>query len=361
MNEKNNSWFHAPLLHWYAENKRDLPWRNTTDPYRIWLSEIILQQTRVDQGMSYFLKILEKCPTVHDLASLDDDKLMNLWQGLGYYSRARNLKSTAIYISQERKGEFPENYKELIKLKGVGPYTASAIASFCYNEIKPAVDGNVYRVLSRVFNVATAINSSQGQKEFTALAEQLISQDQPGDFNQAMMELGATVCTPKKPLCIQCPFHEKCDAFNSGKIAERPVKLKKTKIRKRHFHYAIIYKNKTILMKRRSGGDIWQGLYEFPLIEKDTEIYSQASISNEFQKVLGSSSLEYLGSIRLKKHILSHQHIYCIFHEYSSRTGQVLEGDYKRIALSEIDDFPLPRAITKFIEEIDGLPFRKNS
>ena len=223
--------FSKRLKQWYLQNKRELPWRSTQDPYKIWLSEIIMQQTRVEQGLPYYLRFTEAYPNVHSLANAPEQEVLKLWQGLGYYSRARNLHTTAIRVSKELDGNFPDHYKELKTLKGVGDYTASAIASFCFNEPVAVVDGNVYRVLSRVFGVETPINSTQGIKEFKALAQELIDHKDPATFNQAIMEFGAIQCKPQNPLCETCPFNDVCLALKNDQIKELPVKIKKTKIR----------------------------------------------------------------------------------------------------------------------------------
>ncbi|MCL4117210.1 UNVERIFIED_CONTAM: hypothetical protein GTU68_002628 [Idotea baltica] len=256
------------LTHWYSVNKRDLPWRKTKNPYFIWLSEIILQQTQVNQGLPYYEAFIAKYPTVFQLAEASESEVLKLWQGLGYYSRARNLHSSAKYIVNELKGEFPNDYIGLLKLKGVGDYTASAIASICFNVICAVVDGNVFRFLSRYYGIETPINSSQGQKEFKMLAQQLIDTKDPAEFNQAIMEFGARQCKPKSPDCTVCPFQNKCVAFLENRIIEFPVKLKAAKATKKYFNFLVFISNdhKTILEKRKGKG-IWQNLYQFPLMK----------------------------------------------------------------------------------------------
>ena len=265
--------FSNSLIYWYLQNDRDLPWRRTKNPYFIWLSEIMLQQTRVAQGMAYYLKFTDNFPTVFDLAKADESTVLKMWQGLGYYSRARNLHYSAKHIANELNGEFPNTYKEIIKLKGIGDYTASAIASICFKEPTAVVDGNVYRVLSRYFGIKTPINSSAGIKEFKALAQTLIDESQPGNYNQAIMDFGALHCKPQNPLCDTCPFADSCVALEKKLIKELPVKDKKIKIRNRYFNFLVIKtnNNKTILTERKGKG-IWQGLYQFPLIESDKNI-----------------------------------------------------------------------------------------
>ncbi|MBL4723936.1 MAG: A/G-specific adenine glycosylase, partial [Lutibacter sp.] len=260
------------LILWYLSNKRDLPWRSTRNPYHIWLSEIILQQTRVDQGMAYYLKFIKVFPTVNDLAAASEEQVLKLWQGLGYYSRARNLHFSAKYVVEQLSGVFPSTYDEILKLKGVGDYTASAIASFCFNEVAAVVDGNVYRVLSRYFGISTPINSTKGIKEFKLLAQELIDVKDPGTHNQAIMEFGARMCKPQNPDCISCPLNESCVAVSEKSIKNLPVKVKKIKIKQRFFNYLVIQTKdkKTKIGKRENG--IWKNLYEFPLIETSKEI-----------------------------------------------------------------------------------------
>ena len=261
------------LIKWYLQNKRDMPWRNTTNPYYIWLSEIILQQTRVEQGTAYYLKFVEIFPTVYDLASAKESEVLKLWQGLGYYSRARNLHFTGNYIVNELNGQFPSTYNEILKLKGVGDYTASAIASFCFDEPTAVVDGNVYRVLSRFFDIETPINSTKGIKYFKELAQELIDVDNAATHNQSIMEFGARMCKPQNPDCEICPLNDKCLALQQNKIKSLPVKDKKIKLKKRFFNYLVLVSSdeKTIL-NLREGKGIWQGLYEFPLVESEKTI-----------------------------------------------------------------------------------------
>ena len=262
------SFFYKKLIYWYLQNKRELPWRTTTRPYFIWLSEIILQQTRVNQGIPYYLKFVKSFPTIEILANASEENVLKLWQGLGYYSRARNLHLTARYITNQLNGVFPNNYKELIKLKGVGDYTASAISSICFNEPRAVVDGNVYRVLARVFGIDIPINSSRGINEFKNLAQQLVDTKQPGIYNQAIMEFGARYCVPQNPNCNTCIFNDRCIAFQKQLVSELPVKLPKTSIINFFFNYIVIISedDKTVLRQRTEKG-IWQKLYEFPLIE----------------------------------------------------------------------------------------------
>ena len=307
--------FSNQLVLWYLHNKRDLPWRSTLNPYLIWLSEIILQQTRVDQGMSYYFKFIANFPTVKELASASEEQVLKLWQGLGYYSRARNLHFSAKYVMNELHGEFPITYEELIKLKGVGDYTASAIASICFNEPTAVVDGNVYRVLARYFGIQTPINSSKGIKEFKQLAQLLIDVKDPGTHNQAVMEFGAQLCKPQNPDCEICPLNQSCIALSKKQIKELPVKEKKLKIKNRYFNYIVIQTNdnKTKIVKREKG--IWLNLYEFPLIETIEAIdESQLIEQKEFNKLFKTLpiTIKLLNKVEVV-HKLSHQHIHTKF------------------------------------------------
>lgn len=337
------------LIQWYLQNKRDLPWRNTTDPYQIWLSEIILQQTRVAQGLPYYIAFTEAFPTVFDLANADEEQVLKLWQGLGYYSRARNLHTTAQYVVNELKGVFPDTYELLIQLKGVGAYTAAAVASFSSNEAVPVVDGNVYRVLARYFGVATDISSSGANKEFTQLADELLDKKQPLLFNQAIMEFGALQCVPKNPDCSECVLQNGCVALQQKKVAEFPVKLKKLKITKRYFNY-IVFKDElySTIIQKREGKGIWQNLYEFPLIETpyfaDEEEVLQLLLQNNFCE-LPVVNIRLLSPQNIV-HKLSHQHLYVRFFEVAVQ-GELGNG----LSHEELVKYPFPIVIFNFIEK----------
>ena len=343
--------FNQTLTHWYSDNKRNLPWRKTNDPYFIWLSEIILQQTRVDQGLPYYESFVASFPTVFELADATEEKVLKLWQGLGYYSRARNLHFTAKHISTELNGEFPTTYNELIKLKGVGDYTASAIASICFNEPTAVVDGNVYRVLSRYFGIDTPINSTKGIKEFKSLAQKLLPKHKIGDYNQAIMEFGARQCKPSNPNCDVCPLNNSCLALACGRINNLPVKLKKTKITKKFFNFLVLIskEHRTILEQRTKNG-IWKNLYQFPLIETAKSISINTLKTNKaFKQILNSSKAKitlYNGDEIVHK--LSHQHLYTKF--------WIVEVDQlpkKGVPFKNIHDFPVPILIGKFIDEFN--------
>ena len=332
------------IINWYHLNKRDLPWRTTKKAYIIWLSEIILQQTRVEQGLPYFHKFLQHYPSVSDLAVADEQEILNDWQGLGYYSRARNLHKTAKEVVEIYKGEFPSTYSELLKLTGIGPYTAAAIASFAFDEAKAVVDGNVYRVLSRFFDIEEAIDSTQGKKTFELLANELIDKKNPATYNQAIMEFGALQCVPVNPDCAACPLQFQCLASKNKTISERPVKSKKTKITPRYFIFLIeLSERKTIRIEKREEKGIWQHLYQFPLLEFTTTEKKQSFLDGLKSKFI---SKEY-------KHILSHQQLFAHF-AVVKPSNEIPENQLE-IALSELSNFPIPRLIDKFWEEHSGM------
>ena len=337
------------LIKWYLQNKRDLPWRNTTNPYPIWLSEIMLQQTRVAQGMPYFLSFTTAFPTVFDLAKASEEQVLKLWQGLGYYSRARNLHQTAQYITTELNGIFPVNYNDLLKLKGVGEYTAAAIASFAYNEIIPVVDGNVFRVLSRYFDINTDIAQASAKKEFTALAFELIPKDNPAIFNQAIMEFGALQCVPKNPNCSSCVFNESCAALQKNKVDQLPVKSKKLKVRNRYFNYVVASdENKNTIIQKRTSKGIWHNLYEFPLLETEKEEnfdFVSEQIQMEYFKENTISSILETNNKSIV-HKLSHQHLHIKFWNVKIK-GTIENG----IDVETMKTFPFPIVIHNFIEK----------
>jgi A/G-specific adenine glycosylase len=336
------------LLSWYLQNKRDLPWRNTTNPYLIWLSEIMLQQTKVSQGLPYYERFVEAFPTVFDLANASEETVLKLWQGLGYYSRARNLHATAKYIATDLKGNFPNSYFEIIKLKGVGEYTAAAIASFAFNETIPVVDGNVFRVLSRYFGLETDITSAKAKKEFTELAKTVIPNNNPALFNQAIMEFGALQCVPKSPNCSICIFNESCYALQKNKVTQLPVKSKKTKVSNRYFNYLVFddVNNNTILTKRTEKG-IWHNLYEFPNIETQEEIDLDAAIDLIYSdyKDLSINKIELYNSETII-HKLSHQKLHITF--YKVTLNKALNNS---MSFEEIKIYPFPIVIHNFIEK----------
>ena len=341
---EDNRYFSAPLVEWYLISKRSLPWRDTRDPYLIWLSEVILQQTRVAQGLPYYEKFRTAYPSIKDLAVADEEEVLKLWQGLGYYSRARNLKKTAEIICKDYGGRFPDTYKELLKLKGIGPYTAAAIASFAFKEKKAVVDGNVYRVLSRVFGIDEPIHKSSGQKLFQELADSLIDSENPDLFNQAIMEFGATECTPKKPNCSGCIFNDRCVALATSKIDNLPVKLSKIKVRKRYLHYLMLldqHRN-TRFVKRPNDG-IWAGLYEFPMIETSS---SRELTVNEIEYFLGQSASVTLLSSDPMVHKLSHR--YLEVRVYRVEVEDLFEPV---VSMDEIDQYPTSTLMERLLQQ----------
>ncbi|HSH64759.1 MAG TPA: A/G-specific adenine glycosylase [Bacteroidia bacterium] len=340
------------LINWYEEHKRDLPWRNTKNPYFIWLSEIILQQTRVDQGMAYYLKFAAAFPTVKHLAEADNEKVMKLWQGLGYYSRARNLHATAQLIIKNYGGIFPNSYEDILALKGIGTYTAAAIASFAYDLPYAVVDGNVYRVLSRVFGIATPIDSVGGKKEFNQLANEIINKKKTALHNQAIMEFGAMHCKPVNPDCESCILRSICQAASTRQVDKLPVKEKKTKIRNRYFNYIVLrHKNKIILQKRLEK-DIWTNLYDFPLIETTAEIQEEAFLQlKEWQTVMGTTPYKIHSVSSYYKHVLSHQKIYARFWEIHCETqpDELVTGTRILVPTKNLSKYAVPRLIENYL------------
>jgi A/G-specific adenine glycosylase len=336
--------FHLSIAEWYRRNARDLPWRRTKNPYLIWLSEIILQQTKVEQGLAYYQKFSSSYPTVQRLAEASEQDVLNLWQGLGYYSRARNLHFTAKQIVSEWNGEFPKSYATLLQLKGIGKYTAAAIASFSNDEAVAVVDGNVYRVLSRVFDIDLAIDSTAGKNHFFQLAQELIDTENPAEFNQAIMEFGALQCTPKKPNCWNCPLSENCLAHAHQTIAERPVKSKKSKVRNRFFHFLFFEHNGFTWIEQRTEKDIWQNLYQFPLIEQDE--------NNEDFDIKTHTHLSPIHVSKPITHILSHQKIHAVFYHFDG-TPAAMHDNWQMIKRENLQDFPLPRLIDRYLETTD--------
>ena len=339
--------FSQKILIWYAKNKRTLPWRRTKDPYRIWLSEIMLQQTRVNQGLPYYLRFTEQFPTVHDLAKASEARILKLWQGLGYYSRARNLHATAKTIVTDYGGEFPNTYKELKKLKGVGDYTASAIASICFDRPEPVVDGNVYRVLSRYFGAEIPSNSTKGVDFFKKLAREVMDEENIRDYNQAIMEFGAMQCVPKNPNCDVCPLKNGCVALQKNQVNQLPVKLNKTKVRNRYFNYLVVVdsSNKTVL-KQRQGKGIWRNLWEFPLLETKKKI-DQIELEAGIKDVIHINDSPEIYQFNTKEivHKLSHQHLHTKFWILKTDTA-LKEG----IHLGTLDQYPVPVLIADFIK-----------
>lgn len=354
------NWFGNAIMGWYLKNKRDLPWRQEKDAYKIWLSEIILQQTQVVQGLSYYLKFTQKYPKVKDLAVAPEDEVLRLWQGLGYYSRARNLHASAKFIQDNFKGKFPSSFSEIKELKGVGDYTAAAIASFAYDLPHAVVDGNVYRVLSRVFGIKTPIDVSQAKKEFQHLADELLDKKNPALFNQSIMEFGSQYCKPQNPDCENCVLISKCYAFKHALVDLLPIKAKKTKIRNRYFNYLVIADKKgNLIIHKRQAGDIWQGLYEFTLIESDKPLSQQQLFKTDAFKQLVKKDFAIKYTSVEYKHILSHQHLYAKFYvlilpeTFKPTTLKTSHKNSIITSVSKLNDFAFARLTGKFLDDCD--------
>jgi A/G-specific adenine glycosylase len=344
--------FQRILLHWYDTHKRELPWRESNDPYIIWVSEIILQQTQVVQGLEYFYRFTKQFPTVNALANANIDIVLRYWQGLGYYSRAHNMLHAAKEIAEKYNGQFPSTYEEIRKLKGIGDYTAAAICSFAYNLPYPAIDGNVYRFTTRYFGIHTPIDSTIGKKDIAEFSMRLLNKKYPGKHNQAMMEFGALQCTPHNPNCDNCPFKKSCIAHIEHTVELLPIKEKKTKIHNRFFYYICICNNEHTYLKKRSNNEIWKGLFEFPVIETQEKISTKdLLLSTDFTHLTGKncSIIKELPEI---KHVLSHQHIFaqCICVDINKETDTL--KSYQKILISDIENFAVSRLTEKFLEKI---------
>jgi A/G-specific adenine glycosylase len=346
--------FTDELVQWYLINKRDLPWRNTTDAYTIWLSEIILQQTRVEQGLPYFNRFLEKYPTVTDFAAAHEDEVLKLWQGLGYYSRGRNMLKTARLVQEQYNGVFPQSYDELIKLKGIGEYTAAAIASFSANEAKAVVDGNVYRVLARYYGIYDAINSTTGKKLFQQIANDLINKKSPALHNQAMMEFGAMLCKPKNPACGICPVHAGCEAFKTNATTALPVKLKTVKVKERFFNYFLITDANNILMNKRGDKDIWANMYDLPMVETASLLPAHELISLSAVASIFGTGLNIIEDTPVQKHILTHQRLFVRMIKTDTPPVKLNEN-WLYVPIENLPELALPKIIFILIKNIFNL------
>lgn len=337
------------LLDWYAREGRDLPWRRTRDPYRIWLSEVILQQTRVAQGMDYYLRFTERFPDVRALAAASEDEVLKLWQGLGYYSRARNLHAAAREVVARFGGRFPSDYESVRSLRGVGDYTAAAVCSAAFDAPCAVVDGNVYRVLSRLFDVAEPIDTAAGRKAFAELAQTQLDRRALGRYNQAIMDFGALQCTPSSPRCGACPLSEGCLALAAGTVADRPVKQGRTQLRDRWFNYLHVTSGDWTLLCRREGRDIWQGLYEFPLIETPAAVdFTCLTSEPRFAELLGDAPWRLLGSVVLPLHRLSHRTIHAVVHRIETPLlTPAARG--MAVASDSLGEYAVPRLIDRYL------------
>jgi A/G-specific adenine glycosylase len=339
------------IIEWYRQNRRELPWRETSNPYYIWVSEVILQQTRVAQGVGYYERFISTFPSVYDLAEANIDQVLKVWQGLGYYTRARNLHNAAKFIVNQYNGEIPSNYESLIKIKGIGSYSAGAIASFAFKQSVPAIDGNVYRIIARIFGVFSLPTSSKGRREFNQLVVDLMDKQNPDIFNQALLDFGALQCVPRSPKCEKCPFNMVCYAFRNNMIDSLPIKGKRIIPKDRFFTYLLIkYKGNTFISKRK-GNDIWHSLYEFPLIESDKplNINEYANIK-EWKSIFGkvATTITYISPE--VKHQLSHQTIFTTFVIVEiDRVSKKLKESFMMLPANEVDNYSVPRLIDSFL------------
>ena len=341
--------FSEILINWYREHKRELPWRESSDPYLIWISEIILQQTRVVQGYDYFIRFIKRFPDVTSLAEADEDEVMKFWQGLGYYSRARNLHAAA----RSMNGVFPKTYPEVLALKGVGEYTAAAICSFAYNMPYAVVDGNVYRVLSRYLGIETPIDSTEGKKLFASLAGEFLDKSRPAVYNQAIMDFGAIQCTPQNPACLFCTLAGSCMALSKSMVAQLPVKQHKTKTTERFLNYIYVRAGACTFINKRTGNDIWKNLFELPLIETASSVTEEELLAlPEFIKLFDKEEVPVVRSIcRNVKHVLSHRVLYANFYEVVLPEKTKSFSSYLKIKTNELEQYAVPKLIHAFLEK----------
>ena len=322
--------FAETLISWYDDHKRDLPWRGETDPYKIWVSEIILQQTRVQQGWDYYLRFIDNFPDVKALAEADEDRVLKVWQGLGYYSRARNMHAAAREIMEKHGGHFPNEYDKILSLKGIGNYTAAAISSIAFGLPYPAVDGNVIRIVSRIFGICDDVTQPAVVKKITAICETEIDSNRPGVFNQAAMDFGAIQCVPRNPNCDECPFQSSCYAYNNHLVDILPVKKKKAESKHRYFHYTVYLSDNQTIIEKRTGSDIWRNMYQFPLTETNSEEYADKP----------------LFSIR---EVLSHQIIHAAFYVKNVKKLPKLSQNQLVIPFDDMEKYPMPKIMTEFL------------
>ena len=351
-NKVDKGYFTKKLLLWNGkENDRPMPWKGEKDPYKIWLSEIILQQTRVEQGWAYYNRFVATFSDVKKLAKAPEEKIFKLWEGLGYYTRCKNLIATAKFIANEKQGIFPNTYEDILSLKGIGPYTAAAIGSFAFNLPHAVVDGNVFRVLSRFFGIDTATDSTAGKKLFTELAEDLLDKKQPGIYNQAIMDFGAVICKPQNPLCTHCPLKSKCVAFKQDKVELLPVKAGKMIKKARWFYYFIVEHNGKIYVRKRGPKKIWENLYEFLLFESERMLpVEEIEQTDFFKSMIGKNKFTVLHVSKMYKQQLTHQTIHGCFIQLSIKKEPFLK-DYKLVTSKEFIKLPFPKFITGFLAE----------
>jgi A/G-specific adenine glycosylase len=358
--DNDKKYFTKQLLKWNQfQNKRLMPWKGEKDPYKIWLSEIILQQTRVDQGWAYYDRFVSTFPNIKKLAAAPDEKVFKLWEGLGYYTRCKNLIATAKFIAKEKQGKFPDAYDDILSLKGIGPYTAAAISSFAFNLPYGVVDGNVFRVLSRFFGIDTPVDSSTGKKIFTGLAESLLDKKQPGIYNQAIMDFGAVICKPQNPLCSSCPLKTRCIALLQDKVDALPIKTGKLIKKQRWLYYLIVGYNGNIYVRKRGAKEIWENLYEFVLLETDrSRSFEEIKRSEFFKSIIGKIKPVILDVSKTYKQQLTHQTIHGSFIQLTVKAEPSLK-DYKPVTYKEMKQLPFPRFITGYLAENELKAFER--
>lgn len=342
------------IYNWYNKNKRPLPWRTTTDPYKIWLSEVILQQTRVEQGMAYYYKFINNFPDVFKLANATEEEVLKLWMGLGYYSRARNLHHSAKQIVNNYNGAFPQSYQEILSLKGIGTYTAAAIASIAFNQHYAVLDGNVFRFLSRYFGISTGIDTTAGKKEFEKAALEIMPAGNPGYHNQAMMEFGALQCIPVAPNCHNCPLNHACYAYTHNKVKDLPVKVNKIKKRVRYFYYYLIEDDNHLWLDKRAGNDIWKNLYQYPLVESENELKME-DIIKTLPPELKISKYNVKSVSPVEKHVLTHQTIFARLIHIELLHSPHSNHDFIKVKTDELHNYAVPRLIQKLSQKNDIL------
>ncbi|MCY7291765.1 MAG: A/G-specific adenine glycosylase [Ferruginibacter sp.] len=344
--------FKKNLIRWNIEmNKREMPWKGEKDPYKIWLSEIILQQTRVEQGLAYYNRFIANFPTVEELANASETKVFKLWEGLGYYTRCKNLIATAKYISNDLQGKFPDTYDNILSLKGIGPYTAAAIGSFAFNLPYAVVDGNVFRVLARYFGIETPVDGSAGKKQFTILANQVLDKKHPGNYNQALMDFGAVICKPQLPLCSGCIMNMRCIAYRMGTVQQLPIKEKLLTKKTRWLYYLVIELNNKLYVRKRGAGDIWENLYEFVLIEsKDKWQLDTIEMKITATSLMTKGNFEILGISQEYKQLLTHQTIGGLFIHLKIKSP-ILLNTYKMVSKKALQELPFPKFISNYLKD----------
>ena len=346
------NFFSNSLLRWNdAENKRQMPWKGETNPYRIWISEIILQQTRVQQGLQYYNRFITIFPDIKSLANADEKEVYKLWEGLGYYSRCKNLIATAKFIHKDLKGKFPQEYDRILALKGIGSYTASAICSFAFNQPYAVLDGNVYRVLSRFFGKAIPVNTTEGKKYYGELAQRLLDKKKPGKYNQALMDFGAVVCKPAAPLCLRCPLQKNCMAFSENKVSKLPVNTKKIMMKNRFFNYLLVYYKNKFYVHKRTGKDIWENLYEFILFESNEWLDEEAmAVNEEIRKIFNFADFRIKNISPKKTQKLTHQIIKGRFIHIEIQQP-LISREYFLVNPKQLKSLPFPKFITSYLTD----------